>query len=316
MSDIDGERELNALFGGSVDVPTDRTAMKKNREHHERKEHKGNRGHKETLEHQQYVYRKKKQEYEKKIHKGGGQLFVNRSNVDGINGEETRDGISYVGDVKFITCHRCNYSKIISDDIKITYVNTNIGPVYMCRKCNPLLEFIKYYFVESKRQIGWLSEDCTQCTLCNETIMTPIHTPGQPLPHLRCEECDPSTRFNKYEFDGRTWKLISGPTMMETNDLLEYLHSCKVINAMKLSRIAALKILNEIDEDEKNINKYLFVGDQLDTNPLYHIYLIEDDIMRSTIWRPNVSYIPGTDIPDDSIMFIYSEKKVADKYVS
>jgi|LakMenEpi03Aug12_release.lakeMendotaPanAssembly.Ray.scaffolds.fasta_scaffold240902_2 hypothetical protein len=110
-----------------------------------------------------------------------------------------------------------------------------------------------------------------KCNKCNTDILTPIHVAGENLPPLRCNNCNPSTNFTKYKWDGRTWRCINSindiPLETIRSYLLSYGIKCKNINKDKL-----LNIIKDIDINLLNINKYLTTNNKI---PSYcHIKLI------------------------------------------
>ena len=94
------------------------------------------------------------------------------------------------------------------------------------------------------------------CKNCKINILTPIHYPGEDLPPLHCSQCDPSTRFTRYNWDGRTWRCIITPDDCKTQEIKDYLLSCGV-RCTSLPRSRLLEIIKDVDQNVMNINKYL-----------------------------------------------------------
>jgi DNA-directed RNA polymerase subunit RPC12/RpoP len=133
---------------------------------------------------------------------------------------------------------------------------------FYCKKCSP---DNCYKFINTRQELGWKSihdikntesEKKYKCTECKEDIRSPIHESGDKIPPLRCSKCNPSTNFTKYNWDGRTWKIIFCPDDLDTEYIKSYLIKCG-IQCKSYSKDKIISIIKDLDKDIYNIHKYI-----------------------------------------------------------
>ena len=151
-----------------------------------------------------------------------------------------------------------NKSFIVNDiDLDISNINQNY--FYIDKQgnkhTNNIKEIInKDLFIKNNTNID-KSNTFIKCIKCKASILSPIHIAGESLPPIRCKNCNPSTNFTKYKWDGRTWRCVHSINDIPIETIRSYLLShgikCKGSNKQKL-----LEIIKDIDSNLLNINKY------------------------------------------------------------
>jgi hypothetical protein len=157
-----------------------------------------------------------------------------------------------------IYCVKCGY---VWENIKSKTIFL-YNDEFLCKKCPP---DNNHSFINSKTELGWKNNTTDnslikdnkmlKCNRCNIEIQTPIHETGENIPPLRCINCDPSSNFTKYKWDGRTWKNIINLDNLDINYIKKYLAQhdikCKTLSNNKI-----VNMIKDLDNNIYNFNKY------------------------------------------------------------